>query len=49
MKIYLYRKRIKGESTDGVLIDQRGNRICDTAENTLTMLPEGKYRLELKN
>ena len=48
MKIYLYRKRIKGESTDGVLIDQRGNRICDTAENTLTMLPEGKYRLDLK-
>jgi len=48
MKIYLVRESRREFSTDGVLRDHKGNRICDTAENTLTMLPEGCYELSFK-
>ena len=48
MKLYLNRTCTRGLTTDGVLQNQRHNRICDTAEHTLHMLPEGTYQLTLE-
>lgn len=48
MKFYLYRQIIQSISTDGVLQDAQGIRICDTAEQTRHMLPEGTYQLTIR-
>jgi len=49
MKMFLNRTRTRQDSTDGMLIAQNGERICDTAEYTPTRLPAGTYRVTLKN
>ena len=46
MKIYLYRTCTRQLTTDGVLRNENGTHICDTAEHTRHMLPEGTYKLE---
>lgn len=46
MKLYLYRTCTRQLTTDGVLRNERGIRICDTAEYTREMLPEGTYKLK---
>lgn len=48
MKFYLYRQTIQSISTDGVLQDAQGIRICETAEQTRHMLPEGTYQLTIR-
>lgn len=48
MKIYLYRTRTRQHTTDGVLRNEMGVRICDTAEHTPTMLPRGEYSVKFK-
>lgn len=47
MKLYIFRQAIKDTTTDGVLKDEHGQRICDTAEHTHHMLPRGTYRVTL--
>ena len=47
MKIRLQSTLVKGEVTKGhLLID--GCRVCDTLENTRSLLPEGEYRVQLQ-
>lgn len=48
MKLYLYRICTRRHTTDGVLQDEQGLCICDTAEHTPHMLPEGTYQLTLE-
>lgn len=48
MKFYLYRTSTRPLSTDGVLCDEHGSPICNTAEHTLHKLPEGTYQLSLQ-
>lgn len=48
MRLYLYRTRTRQHTTDGVLRNEMGVRICDTAEHTPTMLPRGEYSVKFK-
>lgn len=44
MELKLIRTSHRSEAIDGTLkVD--GERLCDTAENAITSLPEGKYRI----
>lgn len=48
MKLYLYRICTRQLTTDGVLKDENGVKICDTAEHTQKMLPQGVYKVVLR-
>jgi len=48
MRMYLNRTRTRQDTTDGVLLSQQGNLICDTAEHTPTRLPAGTYKVVFK-
>lgn len=43
MNLILERKHINQESTDGLLRNEDGTKICSTAEHTATSLPPGTY------
>lgn len=44
MELKLIRTNHRGEAIDGILkVD--GERLCDTAENAIKSLPEGRYRI----
>lgn len=48
MKLYLKRECFRQHTTDGTL-STKSSHICDTIEHTQMMLPEGLYKVQLKN